>query len=86
MIRGQFLRRLRKYCRKLGLSISVEESRGKGSHVTVEVEDRRTIVKGGEFLRSTSSWYCVSWAYRTARFSASLLEEEPRCDFSIRSR
>ncbi|MCH8999799.1 MAG: hypothetical protein IID48_16280, partial [Proteobacteria bacterium] len=33
---------------KLGLSISVEESRGKGSHVTVEVEDRRTIVKGGE--------------------------------------
>ncbi len=48
MTRGQFLRRLRKYCRKLGLSISVEESRGKGSHLTVEVEDRRTIVKGGE--------------------------------------
>ncbi len=47
MTRGQFLRRLRKYCRQLGLSISVEESRGKGSHVTVEVEDRRTIVKGG---------------------------------------
>ncbi len=46
MTRGRFLRRLRKYCRKLGLSISVEESRGKGSHVTVE--DRRTIVKGGE--------------------------------------
>ena len=37
MTRGQFLRRLRKYCRKFGLSISVEESRGKGSHVTVEV-------------------------------------------------
>ncbi len=48
MTRGQFLRRLRKYCRKFGLSISVEESRGKGSHVTVEVENRRTIVKGGE--------------------------------------
>ncbi len=47
MIRGQFLRRLRKYCRKFGLSISVEESRGKGSHVTIEVENRRTIVKGG---------------------------------------
>ena len=48
MTRGQFLRRLRKYCRKSGLTISVEESRGKGSHVTVEVENRRTIVKGGE--------------------------------------
>ena len=48
MTRGQFLRRLRKYCRKFGLTISVEESRGKGSHVTVEVENRRTIVKGGE--------------------------------------
>jgi hypothetical protein len=47
MTRGQFLRRLRKYCRQLGLSVSVEESRGKGSHVTVEVADRRTIVKGG---------------------------------------
>ena len=48
MTRGQFLRRLRKYCRKFGLSISVEESRGKGSHLTVEVENNRTIVKGGE--------------------------------------
>lgn len=47
MTRGQFLRRLRKYCRQLGLSVSVEESRGKGSHVTVEGADRRTIVKGG---------------------------------------
>ncbi len=48
MTREQFLRRLRRYCRKHGLALSVEKSRGKGSHVTVEVVDHRTIVKDGD--------------------------------------
>ena len=48
MTREQFLRRLRRYCRKHGLALSVEKTRGKGSHMTIEVADRRTIVKDGE--------------------------------------
>ena len=42
------MRRLRRYCRKHGLTVSVDAARGKGSHVTLRVADRRTIVKDGE--------------------------------------
>ncbi len=48
MTRSQFLRRLRGFCRRHDLTFLLDEARGKGSHVTVEVERRRTIVKGGE--------------------------------------
>ncbi len=48
MKRDQFVRRVRKYCRKHGLIVSVDAARGKGSHVTVQIGDRRTIVKDGE--------------------------------------
>ncbi len=48
MKRDQFMRRLRRYCRKHGLTVSVDAARGKGSHVTLRVADRRTIVKDGE--------------------------------------
>ncbi len=40
--------RLRRHCRKHGLDVSVDAARGKGSHVTLRVADRRTIVKDGE--------------------------------------
>ena len=48
MKRDQFMRRLRRYCRKHGLTVSVDAARGKGSHVTLRVAGRRTIVKDGE--------------------------------------
>ena len=48
MKRAQFLRRLRRYCRNHGLTVSVDAARGKGSHVTVQIGARRTIVKDGE--------------------------------------
>ncbi len=48
MKRAQFVRRLRKYCRNHGLTVSVDAARGKGSHVTLRVADRRTILKDGE--------------------------------------
>ncbi len=53
MKRAQFVRRIRKYCRNHGLDVSVDAARGKGSHVTVRVADRRTIVKDGEL----APWY-----------------------------
>ena len=48
MKRDQFMRRLRRHCRKHGLTVSVDAARGKGSHVTLRVAGRRTIVKDGE--------------------------------------
>ncbi len=48
MKRAQFVRRLRRHCRKHGLDVSVDAARGKGSHVTVRVADRRTFLKDGE--------------------------------------
>jgi mRNA interferase HicA len=48
MKRAQFVRRLRKYCRNQGLTVSVDAARGKGSHVTVQIGAHRTIVKDGE--------------------------------------
>ena len=50
MKRDQFMRRLRRHCRKHGLTVSVDAARGKGSHVTLRVADRRTIVKDGELV------------------------------------
>ena len=48
MKRDRFLSRLRRYCRKHNLTYEVDQARGKGSHITVFVGDRRTVVKGGE--------------------------------------
>ncbi len=48
MKRAQFVRRLRRHCRKHGLEVSVDAARGKGSHVTVQIGARRTILKDGE--------------------------------------
>jgi hypothetical protein len=58
MKRDQFLSRLRRHCRKNDLALTVDQSRGKGSHITVTVTSpagtarrtivKRTIVKSGE--------------------------------------
>ena len=48
MKREQFLSRLRRYCRKKGLALRVDEERGKGSHTTVYVGERLTILKSGD--------------------------------------
>ena len=48
MMRTQFLARLRGYVRKKGLHLTVTEKRGKGSHITVAIGARRSIVKSGE--------------------------------------
>lgn len=46
--REQFLSRLRRYCRKNGLSFGVDEVKGKGSHIVIIVGDKQTVVKAGE--------------------------------------
>jgi len=46
--RDRFLSQLRRYCRKNRLTLRIDQNRGKGSHITVEVGSRRTIVKSGE--------------------------------------
>ncbi len=48
MKRSRFLSRLRHYAREHGLDFEVDKSRGKGSHVTVTLGTKRTIVKSGE--------------------------------------
>ena len=48
MKRDQFTARLRRLARKQGLHLTITEERGKGSHITVKLGGRRTIVKSGE--------------------------------------
>ena len=48
MKRERLVSRLRRYARKNGLNFLLTASRGKGSHVTIVVGNRRTIVKSGE--------------------------------------
>ena len=48
MKREQFLSHLRRYCRKTGLAMIVDQRRGKGSHLTVIIAGRKTIVPSGE--------------------------------------
>ncbi len=48
MKRDRFLSRIRRHARNCGLDLKVNRSRGKGSHVTVTLGTRRTIVKSGE--------------------------------------
>lgn len=51
MNRAQFLRALRKHCRDNGRTFDWQSGEGKGSHGTVYVDGRRTIVKDGELPR-----------------------------------
>ena len=44
----EFTRRARRYARRTGQSFSIETRRGKGSHVTVYIGERLTVVKYGE--------------------------------------
>ena len=39
---------MRRYARKNDLDFNVFESRGKGSHMTITLGERRSIVKSGE--------------------------------------
>ena len=48
MKRDRLISRLRRYARKNGLDFNVFESRGKGSHMTIMLGERRSIVKSGE--------------------------------------
>ncbi len=48
MRRAQFIARLRRLARKQGLHLTITEKRGKGSHITVTLGRRRTILKSGE--------------------------------------
>ncbi len=48
MKRAQFIARLRRLARKQGLPLTIIEKRGKGSHITVALGGRRTILKSGE--------------------------------------
>lgn len=51
MDRKQFLRDFKAHCFDNGLSFRFEKSEGKGSHGTVYVGDRKTIVKKGKLTR-----------------------------------
>lgn len=48
MNRDQFLRALRKHCKRNASSYDWQPGEGKGSHGTVYVDGRKTIVKSGE--------------------------------------
>lgn len=48
MRRAQFIARLRRLARKQGAALTIDEGRGKGSHMTVTLGARFTIVKSGE--------------------------------------
>ena len=49
----EFTRRARRYARRTGQSFYLNTQRGKGSHVTVYIGDRDTIVKYGEIRKGT---------------------------------
>jgi hypothetical protein len=49
MSRNAFLRELRRYCRKNGLSFAWAPRTGKGSHGRVTVNGRFTTVQDGDF-------------------------------------
>lgn len=42
---GELLRKLKDLAKRRGLALSVDETRGKGSHITVEIGGRRTILR-----------------------------------------
>ena len=44
----EFTRRARRYARRTGQSFYLDTKRGKGSHVTIYIGDRDTVVKYGE--------------------------------------
>lgn len=48
MNREQFRRKLRKYCRKHDIPYEWDAGDGKGSHGSVYVNGRRSILQGGE--------------------------------------
>lgn len=47
----EFVRRIRRYARKTGKRYFFEPAHGKGSHGTLYVNGRRTIVKRGEISK-----------------------------------
>ena len=51
----EFTRRARRYARRTGRSFYLRTRRGKGSHVTVYIGGRDTIVKYGEIRKGTLS-------------------------------
>lgn len=50
MTRHQFLRRLRRFCKKHDLLLSIDLSKGKGSHARVTVDGKTTTIKAGELM------------------------------------
>ena len=44
----EFIRRARRYARRTGRDFRLDKRRGKGSHVSLYMGDRDTIVKHGE--------------------------------------
>lgn len=54
----EFIRRLRRLGRKRGVQVTVEATRGKGSHQTVCYGARRTIVQSGEIPSGTLRAMC----------------------------
>ena len=48
MTRSDFLRRLRRFCRKTGRSMSVDYTMGKGSHARLTIDGKTTTIKAGD--------------------------------------
>ena len=46
--REQFLQALRRYCRKNGIQFEILPSQGKGSHYTLLVGGKRSVIQSGE--------------------------------------
>ena len=48
MKRDDLIRELRKIAKERGVTFTVTENRGKGSHYRVKLGNKRTIIKSGE--------------------------------------
>lgn len=53
MTRNEFLQRLKRYAKGRGVHYDFDPKRGIGSHGTVELGDRKTIVPDGELASGT---------------------------------
>jgi hypothetical protein len=48
MVRTAFIRRVQRFCRKTGRSMSVDYTKGKGSHARITVNGKTTTIKDGD--------------------------------------
>jgi len=51
--RDQFLKQVRKFAKANQLEFRLDKKRGKGSHITVYLDDKSTVIPSGELKKGT---------------------------------